>query len=243
MREALTWTVIFVLVLPVFPGGAHETDKRVATEDSALGLKEWLRNISAEAEGFFDGLPEAERMTLHNDLQDTRETSDSANVARLRVRMRQLSSGADIAIVLRGGERVRGELAGAAEEEFSLFVPHPAGKRHPKLRRSFRYEEVERAELPQPKGWWASEKIRELPMGKRIEVLLVDGSKLEGRLTRVTDHGFGLLIDKTDAREYSFDDVASARSAEMSTHAKVLIGAGVAAGILLGLLAYVEHAG
>ena len=236
MRRVLSWIAMCVLVFPVSPVGADDTDARITTRPHTGTLEQRLRDMSSEAARFFDGLPESERTSLRGiDAQQTVETRDETELARLRVRMRQLSPGAEIIVVLRDGERVRGELAGATEDEFSLNVPHLTGRKGVKFDRTFHYEEVESADLPEAKGWSAPEKIRELAIGKRIEMLLLDGSKVNGSLKSVTGRRFELEVGKKDVREYSFDEIASVRPAGMRTSSKVVLAVGIPLAILLAL--------
>jgi small nuclear ribonucleoprotein (snRNP)-like protein len=228
MRKVLSLLLIFVLVLPVSPVSADDADM---TTPDALTLRERLRNMPAEAARFLDRSPEFERMWLHGGGRNV-ETQDDREVARLRVRMRQLSPGAEITIVLRDGERIRGELAGTTVEDFTLNVPHRTRQSTHKLRKTFRYEEVESADLREANGWRAPEKIREIPIGKRIQLLLLDGARVDGRLESVSDTGFAMKVDRTLVRDYSLHDVASFRPAGMPGYVGVLIAVGVTLGVL-----------
>lgn len=230
MPRALAWIAIFLLVFPVPPSGADDEDAGAKEASAVPSLRERLRDMSSEAARFLEGLSESERMSLQM------EARNETDATRLRLRMRQLPLGVGITVALRDGERVRGELAGTTEEEFSLNVPHRTGSRTVKLRRTFRYEEVESADLPEAKGWSAAEKIRELPMGKRIELLLLDGSKVRGTLKNVAGRGFQLEVGKNDVREYSFDDVASVRPQGMRTSAKITLAVAIPLAILFTIV-------
>jgi hypothetical protein len=157
--------------------------------------------------------------------------------------MRHLPPGTEITIVLRDGERVQGELVSATEEEFSLKVPYRSGRMSGRVRKTFQYEALENADLTEAKGWSAPEKIRELPIGKRIELLLLDESKVDGSLKSVTNRGFELEVGKKDVREYSFDEVAGVRPAGMRTSSKIVLAVGIPLAILLALGIVVSQLG
>jgi hypothetical protein len=230
MRQTLSWIVILLLILPV---GSVELEG-IENGPNARTLRQRLRDMPAEAACFSNGLPESGRPWLPAiDVQQT-VTEDEAEVARLRVRIRQLSPGTEITIVLRDGSRLQGEIADTDRDAFRLVVPHPA-TRGAKQTRSFRYEEIESADLPEAKGWSPAEKIPQYGKGRRIDVLLVDGTLLQGRLSHVAGKRFGLEVDDKQVREYSLDEVASVRTRGMPTHAKVWIAIGAAVGVLLGI--------
>jgi small nuclear ribonucleoprotein (snRNP)-like protein len=228
MRGMISWVLILMFASP--PGSAFAQGGRT--------FEERIRDMSAEAERFLERLPESGWLDDGSGLG----TSESLEAARLRTRLRNLPSGTEIAVTLRGGERVRGDLAGANEESFDLFMQATEG---PKIKRSFRYEDVESSDLPEASGWIAPEKIRMIPKGKKVEVLLVDGEKLRGRLRELTDRGFALEVERSTVREYPYEQLASLRTAGgLETHHKVLIAVGVAAVVLvLVYLAALEEYG
>jgi small nuclear ribonucleoprotein (snRNP)-like protein len=244
MQKAVIWLAIFMLVVPVTPMSAGVEDSRTMAPSDSGPLASRLRDMTSEGARFFVGLSDSERSALHG--VDSRQESEAladTDLARLRVRMQQLSTGTAITVVLRDGERVRGELANATQEEFDLAVPHPSGRKGVTFRRTFRYEEIASADIPEAKGWSAPEKIRELSLGKRVEMLLVDGSKVEGNLKSVTGRGVELESGKKGVRDYAFEEIASVRPSGMTTSTKIVIIAGVVGGILLALSAVVYYLG
>jgi small nuclear ribonucleoprotein (snRNP)-like protein len=239
MRKVQSWIAIFVLVFPVSPVVADDTE--ASSLFHALSLEERLQDISSEATRFFDGLPESERLRLQEtDDPQTRPTTEATEKARLRVRLRQLPSGTEVTIVLRGGERVQGELLEVTEDDFSLHVPY-LGQRDAKLKKTLHYEDVESAEIPEAKGWSAPEKIRELPIGKRIEIVLLDGSKVTGSLKSISARGFELEVGKKAVREYLFDEAACLRPAGMRRSTKIVLAVGIPLAILGVFVAVLEN--
>jgi hypothetical protein len=242
MREMMALTLALLLAIPAASGTGPLVVTRLADE-GARG--NFLINMSDEAARFLESLPEAERNWAGPPEGEQSETEISQEAARLRLRILQLSSGADVVLMLRDGQRVKGELAQAGKEEFSVRVPVGTGgsKDRPRIPKSYRYEDVQAADLPAPQGWKEPEKAREFKSGTGVELLLLSGDKVRGRLTRVTDESLTLLVDKGEASAYPLDKVASIRTTAMSTSTRIVIAAGVVGGILLGLSAYAYLAG
>ena len=81
------------------------------------------------------------------------------------------------------------------------------------------------------------EKVHEIPLGKRIEVVLLNGEKVRGRVLDATEQGFTLSLGKDVNREFAFDEVASVRKLGMRTVWWVIIIAGAVLGGLVILYA------
>jgi hypothetical protein len=71
------------------------------------------------------------------------------------------------------------------------------------------------------------EQLLEIPIGKRIEVLLLNGEKVRGRLLDATEQGFTLSLGNDTNREFNFDEVASVRKLGMRRVNKILIVVGI----------------
>jgi hypothetical protein len=205
--------------------------------------RSFLMDMSDEGARFLESLPESERNWARSSQGERNDTELSEEAARLRVRILQLSSGAEVAVLLRDGQRVKGELAQAGKDEFSLRVLMGSGrsKDRPRLPKTIRYEDVQAADLPTPHGWRRPDEAREMKPGTGVELLLLSGAKVRGRLSRITGASLTLEVEKGQASEYPFDQIASIRSTAMRTSTKIVIGAGVVAGVLLGLAFYASY--
>ncbi len=192
-------------------------------------LRELLHNIPGEVERFVANVPEA-RLGGSSGSQSDEEEVD---LARMRARIRNLPLGAEIQVVVRGGERFEGELAEATSEKFALSIKITS--RGGRLKKRLRYEDVDSFVLPESNGWMPVEKIQQIEKGKRIEVLLVDDTKVKGRLSSATAKILKLDMGRGRTQDFSFGEVASVRNQGMQTGVIVaIVGAGVGAFLLIG---------
>lgn len=77
---------------------------------------------------------------------------------------------------------------------------------------------------------------------KKVTVRLNNAGKVTGTVQSLEDDRFVLSETKTgETKRISYDDVANVRKAGMSAGAKVLIGAGIVAGAMIGLTAIACH--
>jgi small nuclear ribonucleoprotein (snRNP)-like protein len=241
MREA-SLTLALLLVFPVAFVDASSVETDVVAADLPGNIDELVNDMPAEAARFLESLPEVERDWARGGGGQS-ETQLSAEAARLRLRMLQLSWGREVTLLLRDGQRIKGELAEATAEDFSLFVPLQHGSsRNAKAKKRFRYEDVESAELPPVKGWKGPSEASGLA-GRKVEVLLLNGERISGSLKQVTGKELTLeriRLKKREIRNYSLEEVASLRATGMKTSTKVIIGVGVGVGvfILLGTAYY-----
>jgi hypothetical protein len=196
----------------------------LTAEDASL--RERLRDISGEVERYVASVPEAELVF--------EQRSEDVELARFRARMRRLPSNAEVAVVLRNGDRVEGELADtSSSEEFALWIR--PGSSTSSVKKRFRYEEVEARSsvLPERDGWIPIERISRIETGKKVELLLVDETTTKGRYASVTREAVILDQGEGKARELPLDDVASVRTRGMTSSTKIAIIAGSIAGGLI----------
>lgn len=169
--------------------------------------------------------------------------------ARVRVTLLNLPPGSEIAIQLQDGKRVPGKLRDVGAEKFALLVDVDAEgnanaalsdrSRGTHVTRTFRFEDVESIDLSRT-SWMGPEALERMEAGKRVEVLLLDGSKVQGRLKSRTAAGFTLELGGKATHDYPFEQVAMARKSGMTTSTKAWIGVGVAAtfGVMLWMAAH-----
>jgi hypothetical protein len=147
-------------------------------------------------------------------------------VARLRAKLGITRSGTKISITLHDGQIWEGKLAEVTEDDFSLAV-NLENETRGNLKKHIRFAEVESAEIPLANGWTTPEAIRTLPSGKRIEILLLNETTLEGHLSRVSDQGFVLDLGKERDQEIAWDEVVLVRERGMRGIYKFLIVVGI----------------
>lgn len=217
-RSFLTLALIAVHVLNPALGAAREPT-----------FEERIADMEAEAARFM-----SEKLISEDDFSPG---------ARARVTLLNLPTGSKLAIALRDGRRVPGELTNAeSEEEFTLLVDldadgdgnrarsHQSGATH--VKRRFRFEDVENIDLSRT-SWMGPEALEGVEAGKRVEVLLLDGSKVRGRLKSRTAESFTLEHGGKATRDYPFEQVAMARKSGVKTSTVVLIGVAVGVGVMV----------
>ncbi len=227
MREILSSLLVSTLVFQVGPVAAHDSDRKAAAEaDPPVALAERFGNMSGEAERFFKSKNEGAFAWAHDQEGLARSGVTQANVAdRIRAKVLDTPIGTEITITLRDGEVVQGELAEVAESYLRLRVlaSEEARRTHgdrTTIRRKFSFEEVRTLLVgPDP---------RDIAPGKKVEVRLVGGDKVRGRLTAVGDDGVTV-----DNRRFTFDEIIGVRKLGMPTVYKVLIGVGAVLGTLV----------
>ena len=226
MAKVLSLLLVFLLAFPAGPVAAYESQAMSAKEMTpTLDLKERLSNIPTEVELFLETLPLAERAWAENiSRQESNDSKETLETARRRVRIRLLSQGTEISVVLRDGRKIRGELADAGDEEFGIMVPQTEFRRGPTIKVSVRYDEVASAELPESGRWKAVEEIQRIQAKKRIEVLLLDETRVQGELVSADPEGFVLTLDKDTTRDFSLNEVVSVRELGMPRRNKVAVG-------------------
>jgi len=226
MRGTLSVVLISLLAFPLGPVVAHEVEAVAPGQpEPALTLKHRLNDMPREVERFVESKREADWAWAHNTFeQESPDSKEAVEAARRRVKIRMLPQGTEISVVLRDGRKIRGELADAADEEFGLMVPQTEFRRGPKIKVSIRYDDVVSSELPETSRWKAVEEVQDIPAGKRIEVLLLDETRVEGSLARANLDGFVLTLDDSTTREFSLNEVASVREIGLPTRTKVGIG-------------------
>jgi hypothetical protein len=150
--------------------------------------------------------------------------------------MRRLRSRAEVSVVLRGGERVEGELAESGSEEFELWVRAESGGTW--VKKDFRYDEIQSSVLPKSDGWVPIEQISGIERGKKVEVLLVDETTFKGRFSSMSPWVLTLDLGDEKTREVPIDEVASLRTRGMDMVTKSAIIAGSIVGGLF-LITYI----
>ncbi|HEU4593544.1 MAG TPA: hypothetical protein VFS10_00145 [Pyrinomonadaceae bacterium] len=84
----------------------------------------------------------------------------------------------------------------------------------------------------------ARAKVQQLGTASRAEVKLRDGSKFKGHVTASDEDSFTVTDSKTGAaRTFNYAEVSSVKKAGGSSSTKkILIGAAVAAGVIVGII-------
>ena len=80
--------------------------------------------------------------------------------------------------------------------------------------------------------------VQKIGAGARVEVKLRDESKVKGRVGAAGEESFTVTDSKTGAaRTFDYADVARvSKSGGSSTRKKILIGAAIAAGVVVGII-------
>ncbi|WP_455285277.1 hypothetical protein, partial [[Eubacterium] cellulosolvens] len=191
-------------------------------------LREPLRNMTKDIEEF--------RLTEAGDIgkQQLSSSAKSGESEWIRVMRRYLQKDTQVTLVLQDGESVEGRVAELAENSLYLLVKYD---RRPgfSINKEFKIDSIESWESHGSEKWMSSKKAREIPTGKKIEVLLLTGEKLRGHLSYATFQGFGLRAGKETTRELAFTDVAAVRKLGTSTAAKIVLAGAIAFAALMAI--------
>jgi len=72
-----------------------------------------------------------------------------------------------------------------------------------------------------------------------VKITLRNGSQVRGHITQTSDNGFKLADEKTgNPTDIAYDDVTNVEGRGMSKTKKVLIGTGIAAAVIIAVVAY-----
>ena len=226
-RKVITLGLVSLLILQagrVFP----------QTND-AHTIEGVLRDLSVEVERFATNMAAA-------DWDWSQRTEEEIEVARLRARIRNLRAGMEIAVVALGGQRFEGDLESAEPTEFALWINQ--GSRSHKFLKHLRYEDIESAVLPKWNGWTSIDELQNIEEGKRVEVLLVDERKINGRFSSATTEVLALELGKGQRQEVSLDEVAGVRTKGLRRGDKIAIACGaILGGLVLATIAALHASG
>ena len=90
------------------------------------------------------------------------------------------------------------------------------------------------------------ERVIQIPAGSQVEVRLLNKERFRGRLGDVSDEGFTVQIaqgNRIDTRKVAFGEVKSVKVIDKERGKHILLGAGVAFGLLLVLALTIGHLG
>jgi len=90
------------------------------------------------------------------------------------------------------------------------------------------------------------ERVIQIPAGSQVEVRLLNKERFRGRLGDVSDEGFTVQIaqgNRIETRKVAFGDVKSVKVIDKEKRKHILLGAGVAFGLLLVLALTIGHLG
>lgn len=232
MRELGSLTLIVVMTVQAGPVSAQ------AVAENSLMPKR-LYNIQAEVEKYGQVDLEADCGSLHDiSGQEIHGTEKSDAADRLRAILLNLPRDFEVLVVLSDGQKLRGRVTDIQKVSFTLFakpIENASGRYGFTIETTIEYHDVASLHTPGIDDWLALERIDEIDPGKRIEVLLLNGVSLRGRLEELTDQGFTLLLERKEKREFTRSEVAAFRRASgMSTGQKAtIIIAAVGAGLLV----------
>jgi small nuclear ribonucleoprotein (snRNP)-like protein len=196
-----------------------------------------LSDVSGEIERFLASLPPSAL-----DWARVQERSeDPVDLARNRARIRNLPPLTAIDVVTRDGRTIHGELVEANEQEFKIWVRVQSGSGKKSM--DLRYDEIDSVTLPEWNGWMPDDRVDRIQSGKRIEVLLVDQTKVKGRLRSATTAVLTLEQQKGETRELSRNEIACVRVLGMpgATKAALIAGAAVGGAFLLSWIALATY--
>jgi hypothetical protein len=253
MRETLTWILIAIALCPLGPMTASGFER--GGLEPPLTLEERLADMSVEVKRFLDSNPSAELGQLrgpHKSVEPTSGDEDASvlrlqehparleifKAARLRAKISSLEVGAEMTVVVRGGLTLHGELSRAFDNHFKMIVEFRSEgdrvvRKETKEPREFAYDSIESANSPHWSGWFAPERLRYVAKGKKVDVLLLDGEKVSGRVVTVTDDRFTLDADESTCVSYALTEAASFKERGMKSNTKILIAVGVGVAVLL----------
>jgi small nuclear ribonucleoprotein (snRNP)-like protein len=208
MRQILSILLISTFVVPITPVSAQDVDP-IPT------LEERLRNMDAEVERFLNL-----KATESTGCFWGQRADDSFEVEKIRTILRNLKPDSLIVVVLRDGSIARGRLKEANDKDFSLQVELGESRR---TLTKYRFDQVTRLDYP-----GSPVKAQQIPNGKRVEVLLLSGEKVRGRLSGTSGGIISLSTGKNTNRDFSFAEVFTVGKLGMRTAYKVLIGGSIA---------------
>jgi small nuclear ribonucleoprotein (snRNP)-like protein len=208
IRQILSLFLVSILIIQAVPVSAQDVD-------SIPTLEERLSNMEAEVKRFLDpNTANSSGLLLE---QETRSTDESAEA--VRAKLLSLEPGTKIRLVLLDGETVQGRLVEVTDDAFLISAEIDKNQY---VRREFSFDQVEALE-----NYVLPEKVQEIPVDKRVEVVLFNGEKIRGRVLGATEQGFTLSLEGDEYREFTFDEVKSVRKLGMRTINKILIGVGI----------------
>jgi small nuclear ribonucleoprotein (snRNP)-like protein len=208
MRQILSILLTSTFVVPITPVSAQDVD-------SVPTLEKRLHNMDAEVERFL-----SLKATESTGCRWGQEGDESFEVERVRTILLNLKPDSYIVVVLRDGSTAQGRFKGANDKDFSLQVE--LGESSRELRK-YRFDQVTRLDYP-----GSPLKAHQILNGKRVEVLLLSGEKVRGRLLDTSEGIISLSTGKDTNREFRFAEVFTVRKLGMRTAYKVLIGGSIA---------------
>jgi hypothetical protein len=193
--------------------------------DSVLTLGERIRSMDAEVEEFVRLKTAGSRDLLLE--QETSTTDRFTEEERVLARLLSLEPKTKISVTLRTGETVQGELAEVTDDTFWLRFKTSGDKskrRHD--RREYGLDQVRSLDYP-----GSPETVYEIPVGKRIEVVLLGSGKVRGHLLATNERGFTLNLGEDENRDFLFEEITCVRKLGIRISTVVLIAVGVIAAL------------
>jgi hypothetical protein len=187
---------------------------RLEARDSA-SMEERIRRIAAEAARLAAADPGV--------LYESRPAQDV--VRRERSRMQALlgitEPGTELSLTLRSGRNYSGQFIARHHDavEMSLVLTETnrndlgvsTFQKGMRVKKRFAYEEIAQADIPLPRGWIPPEGVSQLDEGKRLELLLANDQRIQGRFRAATAGEVRLDLGDKRIDTYSLDTIVSAR--------------------------------
>jgi hypothetical protein len=173
------------------------------------------------------------------------ETS-SKLVDNVKAKVKDLGVGADVAVWRKQSEPVKGRIEAIEEESFAL-KPKQGTAQHISCDAIVRIDPTRLSyrQTGQPDPVEVRRVVIGLGLGKKVKLTLADGQKLHCRLQAIGQDNFTIRDSMTETvSQLAYRDVTQLEPKGLSKDSKIaiIIGAGAAAGLLIGLLVF-AHGG